>query len=273
MSESQGRAGKYIFWGCAAILMIPILAVLAVAVRTWIPLRVAGSNRADLEIRFGAPGSFAPAPDGGLSPDRVEAFLQVRRSMMELCPRFEDLEVTLRRLDREMTAREPQSGREIVQVASTLVGALGDLTPLVGDFFRQRNEALMEAEMGIGEYIYLFTIAYGKRLTEGDVRGTLFADGVSLSPEARTALRSMLVLQLARLSATEEADEFRAALAQEIAALDEDPGRVPWQDHLPDPTLSSLAPYRERLDSQFCPETAGMEVDPDPDRAMAIALD
>jgi hypothetical protein len=193
--------------------------------------------------------------------------------MMELCPRFEELETNLRKLNRGMSETGPQSGKEIVGVFSTLLGALGDLTPLVGDYFRTRNDALVEAEMGIGEYVYLYSTAYGQRLIADDVKQTLFADGASHSAETHAALLSILALQRERLSTLDDAAELRVALEGEIAALEQDPARIPWQDRLPVPLLDSLSPFREQLDGRFCPETAGMATDLNSDRAMAIALD
>lgn len=273
MGDGQSKVKWYLFWGCGAILLIPILAVFSVIVRTWVPLRTAEASQAELEQKFGPPATFVPAPHGELAPERVEAFLEVRRSMMEICPEFEALEVAIAGFEEEVSEKEKPTGKELVKVGKFFVMALGDLTPLVGNLFERRNEALLEAGMGIGEYVHLFTLAYGERLAEDDVKAMLFAGGESLPPQTGAVLRSMLVSQQRRASTSGAAIAMRSALDSELAALAEEPGRVPWQDGLPDPTLRSLAPFRERLNLQFCSGTAVMEIDLDPDRAMELALD
>ena len=56
----------------------------------------------------------------------------------------------------------------------------------------------------------------------------------------------------------EEAD--LAALEAEVAAMESDERRIPWQDGLPLPIAGSLAPFRAELDELFCTAMAPLEL-------------
>jgi hypothetical protein len=76
--------------------------------------------------------------------------------------------------------------------------------------------------------------------------------------QARRSLNRLLLPvlrnQLAGLSVQEGSAElqgFEESLAREIAALEADPRRFPWQDGLPAVVEHSLDPYRERLNESY----------------------
>jgi hypothetical protein len=272
VKEEKRNTLKYVLWGVGALVLIPFLLLSSIAVRTWLPLREADSAGIELEERFGNPDSFTPDPHGAVSSARMEAFLEVRQSMMEFCPSFEALEATFHEIDEEFSEHALPTGEEILDVTGTMFGTFDDLTPLVGKFFKTRNQALLKSEMGVGEYIYLFTASYGDRLTDADVLAMVFADGVPIAPESAEVLRGIYNHQLERLIATGTSREERTALEAETERLRLDHERIPWQEGLPARLSTSLVPYRAELDRQFCPQTAGLDIDLRAGRALAIAL-
>ncbi len=73
----------------------------------------------------------------------------------------------------------------------------------------------------------------------------------------------MLRRQLAAAEAESSGDGGDAwveELALEIARLEQDPGRIPWMDGLPQQIEASLAPYREHLDELQCEATLPLEL-------------
>jgi hypothetical protein len=50
------------------------------------------------------------------------------------------------------------------------------------------------------------------------------------------------------------------ALEEEIAAVQSDRDRLPWQDGLPAAIEGSYGPFRDRLDQLFCPASVGIEL-------------
>jgi hypothetical protein len=71
----------------------------------------------------------------------------------------------------------------------------------------------------------------------------------------------MLRRQLSRTEATQVADDpMRAALVAEITALEENKGRIPWQDGLPSSIVESFAPFRSELDASYSRAAAEFEL-------------
>ncbi len=118
----------------------------------------------------------------------------------------------------------------------------------MGEFFRARNAALAEVDMGLGEYTYLFVLSG--------------PEDRSFSERVDGDLRRMLRNQRTAIDALgENADvEFRDLLEQEIAALANDTERVPWQEGLPPRLEASLAPYRAKIEALSCPDAFGLEL-------------
>jgi len=259
--------------GCGALALIPVLAIVIVSARTFFPLRAAGRAQAELEAHFGAPETFVPGPDGAIPPERIETFLEVRQAMNEPCERMESLRATMLEFDRGMEQEQDPSGREIAGVTWDLGRLISGLTPLVGDFFERRNLALLNQGMGLGEYVYIVALAYGGRFVDGSLDDELFAEDGPITPELQGSLRGMLVRQLDSFSARGAPESELRQLQLEIAAMHEDPLRLPWRDGLPAAIAESLEPFQDRLDEAYCQATAGIEMDRDTRRALAIALE
>jgi len=146
--------------------------------------------------------------------------------------------------------------REVLDITQSAVGLGAD----IGNFFEARNRALLEQGMGLGEYSYLYVVTYYGFLGH-DPR-----DSVEDVPMPNVAarrlsgeLRSMLRHQLDSLPA-DAPDGWRERLAAEIATLEEEPRRLPWEDGLPGPIAASLEPYRERIEASYRAETNPFEL-------------
>jgi hypothetical protein len=199
------------------------------------------ATREELEQRFGEQADYTPPPDGAVGPERLEAFLAVREAAMTACASFTRTAADFRGMDD-----------------------------------RARNGALAAAGMGLGEYTYLYVVAYGDSLRSLPPDAALFGqEGVGL--RAREVLRTMLRNQLAALatagSDAEPADGWRREQQAEIDRLEAEPDRLPWQDGLPPALAASLAPYRGRLGAAFCAATAGLELTRSRKRGLSITSD
>lgn len=224
-----------------------------------------------LTERYGEIRDFCPEPDGSIGPSRIEAFLSVREASS---PFREKLEISMQELqDRagqgEIEVKKPRNIFEMVKLGFGLI-------PQIAEFLKSRNQALLDAEMGMGEYFYLYTIAYyswlEKRPEDGpdfEVMGpedseTRFGerDREQILEERRDSmlrrlhrlLLPMLQNQREKLSArgiTEARSEWEGLLDAEIRALEEDRFRLPWEDGLPDAIKTSLEPYRNRLEQSY----------------------
>ncbi len=225
----------------------------------------AAATTAELERAFGQIGNFVPPPT--LPADRLELFLAVRGALAD---------------EREALA-EPvlaiaEHGREGGGFAIVRAGL--SLAPRMVTFAAARNQALLEHGMGRGEYTWIYWLCYHAWLghpadesmlhvamagrSEGD-RGVRVRFGGGPEPERligelRRDVTAMLDNLRAAISDRTELAAVRGAVEKELALVAADPGRIPWQDGLPEVMASGLAPFRERLEASYSAATNPFEL-------------
>jgi hypothetical protein len=263
MGERRRTWIKGCFIGCGSFAAIIGLALLAVTLRTCAPLSSANRARSELDERFGPPASYRPTPDGVIPEERLRVFLGVRDELREPCERFEAMWTKMQRV--ENLDEQMASGREVASTTKGMASVSMGIAPFLGEFFDQRNNALLDAGMGLGEYSYIFVVVYRDQLHDESIHDELFFEG-GLSPEVLATLRSVIANQ------RDASADVPPSLEQEIRSMAENLERLPWAEGLPDTLATSLAPYRERLDESYCGGTAGIAMDQGSGRAMKIAL-
>lgn len=232
-----------------------------------------------LEERYGKMREYSPEPDGTILPDRIEVFLEVREAYVQ---EREKMEKTLSTLSSQGDRPEIEVKRpgNVLYMIRTGVG----LIPQIAAFFKSRNQALLDAEMGLGEYYYLYIVAYyswlGKppedgppfRISGDDERDDFWEEdeedvremrGERIRRRINRLILSMLRNQLDKLSEgapAEVPDSWRKALEAEIEVMESDKYRLPWQDELPDALESSLWSFRDRLEASYSPMANALEV-------------
>lgn len=274
-------AGKWLTGcaiGCGVLLLGAVIALVAGTMycsRTFRGIQEARESHEALVSRFGEIDSFVPSADGTIAPERVEAFLAVRTSLDEARERVDAAFA-------EFPPRGSADGGGSVWTAFRVIGSLAGLVNPIGEYVDRRNESLMEHDMPLGEYVYLYALAYyswlgheieaGPVIAEGDGAGeSVFDDEDSMfAPEKiRRRLRRYLLAvvgnQLEALPSADaggDADAWRRRLEAEIRRLEERPGHLPWQDGLPEAMEASLAPYRDRLEATWHAPTNPFEIPP-----------
>jgi hypothetical protein len=260
--------------GCAVIILI--LIVLGIGGYMFFK-NLIGEFSAQEELmaalteRYGEIRDFCPEPDGSIGPSRIEAFLSVREasalfrekletSMQELQDRAEQSEIEI---------KKPRNIFEMVKLGFGLI-------PQIAEFLKSRNQALLDAEMGMGEYYYLYAIVYFSwlekrpedgpdfevmgpedsetRFGERDLEEILEERRDSMLRRLHRVLLPMLQNQREKLSArgvTEALSEWEGLLDAEIQAMEEDRFRLPWEGGLPNAIKTSLEPYRDRLEQSY----------------------
>jgi hypothetical protein len=275
--EGDGRGRRWLKGcaiGCGLLVLLGGVAcwvTISMVGRLFEGLHRAEESFAALEDELGGVDAYTPPPDGGIAPERLNVFLEVRQACR---PDREELEKAIADFPAEELSGESAGGFEKLRRG---VGAVSRILDGLGRYLTSRNQALREARMGLGEYTYLYGIAYhswlGHRPAEGPV---IVLDGreVSvlehtdspLSPRAvqrryRRHLLSMLRRQLAAAETGQlEASDWREKLAEEIHRVEDDPGRVAWQDGLPETIAASLEPFREELEAAYSRTTNPAEL-------------
>ncbi len=226
-----------------------------------------------LTERYGAIKDFCPDPSGAIGTERVEIFLSVRNSMEAV---KEKLESSFNIFSDEERAsqfkKEPSPG-----VLTKIKAGFG-IIPLIAEFYTRRNQALLDAEMGLGEYYFIYVVSYyswlrkspgdGLEYNLGDEndekKGVVYwrrRHSENLDDRQDDVLKQlhrrilpMLKNQFAKLTGIDVSpiiDPWRKTLATEIEAMETDRFRLLWQDGLPEVLESSLKPFRGRLEASY----------------------
>ncbi len=259
--------------GCLAVI------ILVVAIGTgafmYVKSKVQGFKEgeaafAEVERRHGKLQDYCPDADGRIRDSTLEAFLKTRESM---APVRRNLESALAGLaEKTRGTAEKHSFIGGVRILGDVFGFVSSLAA----FQSEKARALLNADLGAGEYAYVYVVAYyswlGKspgdgpdlRLRdEGPVQAEA-ADPGELKAERREQVAGwvhhvclpMLRRQLASLEeqgATPKMNGWHTALSREIAALEADRHRVPWQDGVPGIMQECLQPVRARLEASYSP--------------------
>lgn len=245
--------------GCGALLLVFI--ALGVGGALFLRETVSGFEDAveagrTLDERFGRIEEYTPPPDGSIPPQRIQAFLAIRDfsepQRERLAEAFNALPLSK---DEARELEDKPLTEKLGSVFRITTSAMG-LGARIGDFFAARNKAMLEQEMGFGEYTYIYVLAYQSWLKHppldgpgGDERD--FGMG---SRDLQRRLLQMMRNQLEALSGlAEESADWKVSLQAEVEAMQSDRRRLPWQDGLPPPLQASLNPFRDRLEATYNP--------------------
>ena len=232
-----------------------------------------------LTERFGRIPDFCPDPDGTIRPERIEAFLSARDSF---APIRESIAKSLETLSQKKDVHDVEVGKPKSMFTMLRLGF--GIIPQTAEFIKTKNEALLEAEMGLGEYYYIYVVAYYSWLKKNPEDGPGFQI-VGLGEErdfeywdqeetkemhrdrmlrrVNRMLQSMLHNQLGKLNeeeSTETSKDWQRMLEKEIETLEQDRERLLWQDGLPEAIEASLRPYRDQFEASYNPMTNPLEI-------------
>lgn len=259
--------------GCGVFVLIAVVAGVGGSFVLMGKFKDAIAAREILEEVHGSQADYIPSADGVIDTQRIEAFLEVRSAAMEVCPEFEQMTRQFSRMD---NLSEDASHREIFGEVMSLSKEVFRMMPRLGGFFRARNMSLLEVDMGLGEYTYIYTLAYHDQLLDG------CDDAVFGSPDLgqriHAALRQMMENQLGAMNDRLAVDDaglvaWRDTLRREVEHLRDDPERLPWQDGLPPRIAAAIEPFQRRLDAVYCAATMGLEFTRNRQRGLSIRGD
>jgi hypothetical protein len=256
-----------------------LLALLALGGLGWMGYRwartaaevVEAAERAEdqLEAEYGLTRDYRPPTDGRVRDDRMEAFLKVRDLMG---PERDALAATI-------DALKPSDGEGRAVGGFRTMRSVVGMPPRILEFARSRNEALLEVEMGQGEYAWIYWLTYhawlghpvGESLLQDYMEARdeefenmeMHIDGMD-EGRARNQLRGDIGAMLENLrddlAAAADDSELLDLITAELTQLGADFDRVPWQDGVPERLLDGLEPYRDRLEASYSPATNPFEL-------------
>ncbi|NOR14444.1 MAG: hypothetical protein GQ544_01935 [Candidatus Aminicenantes bacterium] len=273
--ESSSSTKKWLIGcgiGCGVVIVI--VALLVTGGVLYVRSLVKGFEDSEAMLKslteqHGRVNEFCPDPEGGIGPDRLEAFLQAREATLSFREKIENTIDTLSEGKLKGEVDEKSAG----SVLNKLRLGFG-MIPQIAEFYKVRTQALLDANMGLGEYYYIYSIAYyswmGKPISEGP--SLQFREGEEfrfedwdneeaqqlqedmLRRRLNRMLLSMLRNQYEKLTSdeyTQASEEWKEQLAAEIEALESDSHQLAWEKGVPDIIASSLEPFRARLESSY----------------------
>jgi len=244
--------------GCVVLIIIAVALLLVMMVKMMSPFNSAVDARHAIEEQFGAQEAYVPPTSGAPSADRIEVFLEVRRTLSEPCADLSSAQQQVQKLEGFDDQDEVKRLEVLKQAFSTTKSMMG-VGPVIGRLYEVRNQSLLEAGMGLGEFTYIYTVAYRDQQLDPPGADQLFGP-TPTNRRVRKALLSMLENQLEALRSEGGGESEIVALETEISAMQADQGRIPWQDELPRAITEALAPYRAELDELYCPAMAPLEL-------------
>jgi hypothetical protein len=148
------------------------------------------------------------------------------------------------------------------------------------EFSRARNQALIDAGMGVGEYTWIYWLTYFAWIghpvddsefhdimedrSHGHGRVNVQIDGGMEAERITWRLRRDITAMLKNLEGELAVSPDQTAILEvvraELAVLAEDPTRVPWEDGLPEVLAAGLEEYRERLEANYSRATNTFEL-------------
>jgi hypothetical protein len=99
--------------------------------------------------------------------------------------------------------------------------------------------------------------------TESDGSMHMHIDGMDtehMERQLRRDLEAMLRNLEVEIAADPERAELMELVVSELAAIDADSGRMPWEEGLPEAFVDGLEPYRARFEESYSPATNPFEL-------------
>ena len=223
------------------------------------PFNKAASQQEELKVKFGAREEFIPPPVS-LTPDRIHRFLAVRQELMQHCAQFTDIAGSFQKME-ELDAQgdDPPVG-EILKGVGNIMGSVFSVAGEIGALNHSRNNELLKNEMGLGEYIWIYVLAYNSWLGFEPNTGFEGDDTGGFSVKEAGYIRSLI---LNHASALEEVGRTKEAKLwrEEAGHLERSEGRVPFSSgNLPSEVTAALAPYRSKFTATYCPAMAEFDL-------------
>lgn len=157
-----GTARKWLLGcglGCGGLLLLAIGGPVVLGLFLMPPLDRAIDAQKDLAAQLGERDSYVP-PAGPVAADRLDAFLAVRRAVMPHCAPFEEFARDMGRMDEIGEQDKRPGGGEILKAVTSVTGSVLGLVGDIGKLNEARNRALLEQRMGLGEYTWIYMLAY-----------------------------------------------------------------------------------------------------------------
>jgi hypothetical protein len=258
--------------GCGAVILLGILLSVGGSIYMMRPFSEAVDAQKDLVAQFGERGAYIPPPLG-ITPDRLEQFMAVRRAAMPLCTEFQKIGDSFAAMDElDKGGQEPSKG-EVFKAVTNLTGGIFGMVGDMGRFTHLRNQALLESGMGLGEYIWIYVLVYNTWLgnapnidIDGDSKG-------GMSGGEQKVMRTLVRNHAEALASAGMTDEA-AIWELEADRMKRSETGVPFEGvGLPADLIQVFLPYEKELSELYCEATSSFEMNRVRKKGLSIHTD
>lgn len=244
---------------CGVIVLLNVVGWIVAGLFLTRPFTAAVSSQDALDKAFGPREAWVPPADGPTAA-RLEVFIAVRTDLDAQCAHFRDLHGRFAAMD-ELDKQGDVSAGEALKAVAPLMGSVLGMAGDIGRYLDARNQALLDHGMGLGEYIWIYVLAYNAWL--GHEPNIDFGDGGregEYDPTDRTVLATLIEAHAGALEAAGRADEA-AAWRAEAGRIGDTPSGVPFaRDGVPADLAARFEPYRDALEAVYCEATGSLEL-------------
>jgi len=243
-----------------------------------------------LTARFGSAEDYIPPLDGRIPEDNLERFLFVRDSLKMQGEELTELIVSLSTRAVEQSKNENNKAGDVLG----LMGKGFSLVPKMSGFIKLRNELLLANEINIGEYKYIYILGYYSWLHKSMQDGPEFNlvgtrsksfeynyDDESATDSGKLSTReqreqmikkqarrfmilmfenSLTEMNNSQTGSTVSVRKWKKEIEAELARLEDDEKRIPWEDNMPKSIVNSLRPFKERLEAGYLHMLSNIEM-------------
>jgi len=204
--------------------------------------------------RFGWAEEYSPPPNGSINPQRIEAFIRVREALQTDCADFQAVLMSINSIN-ELEADRENSPSKVATTGLQGFKSAFSAGPKMVKFSTTRNQALLNEEMGLGEYLYIYLTAYGEQLAMESTSDFSDTEEAYVSERARKEYTQILTNQLLALrdnALQTNYPNLEKSLLAEIEAMKDGSHTSPWPEGPVGKSQESLAPYQQRLADLYC---------------------
>ncbi|MGB7451606.1 MAG: hypothetical protein WBM36_05725 [Lysobacterales bacterium] len=204
--------------------------------------------------RFDWAEHYTPSIDGSIDPHRIEAFIRVREAVQSDCAEYQAVLISINRLD-ELESDKEVSASDAASTGFESFKSIFSAGPRMVSFSTTRNQALLNEDMGLGEYLYIYLTTYGEQLANEPTSSFSGMEEAYISDRARKEFAQILTNQLLALQSSElnpTDPDLERNLELEIEALQDGSHPSPWPNGPLGKARESLAPYQQQLSGLYC---------------------
>jgi hypothetical protein len=219
-----------------------------------------------LETVYGSVYDFTPDLDLNYSSQRIKKFLEIRSSLSSESAELDSAMLVMQK-EIEGVVDDPSFWDAI-----TIIKGGFELIPDIVSYFLARNEALINNQMGLGEYNYIYYNAYYVVLDKSPSDGpkfrlegegedqderygeTVFDDRlVKISRRVNHLAREHLKNLKEMLEVTDPSNIYLPIVEEELSRLLSDRNYLPWSSNKPDFVTAPFQDYLTELNGSYNP--------------------